>query len=84
MMIYLTFKVLSKVVWLEKSTIYGGMLTLKTLVTTAADDILIILTNFRENKTGISCELSARQTVHMKCHFIFSEKKEESKCVLQL
>ena len=41
------------------------------LMTNAADDVLIFFI-FRKNKTGISCELSAKQTIHMKCQALFS------------
>ena len=32
------------------------------------------LNTFRENKTGISCQLSARQMIHVNCQTLFSLK----------
>ena len=48
------------------------------LITNAADDILliIIIVFFSEKiRIGISCELSAEQTIHMKYQVLFSLKK---------
>ena len=50
------------------------LLTLKMLITTAADDVFIIFIFVFSEKTrlDISCEWSAKQTVHMKFHLVFS------------
>ena len=47
-------------------------LILKAPFITAADNILILF--FRVNKTDISCELSAWQTIHMKCQVLSLKK----------
>ena len=53
-------------------------LTLEVPVTTAADDILIffiyLFIFFPKKIIEFSCELSAKQTIHMKFQLIFSEK----------
>ena len=36
-----------------------------------------LLLFFRENKTGISCESSAGQMIHMKCQALFSLKSRK-------
>ena len=52
---------------------------IKAPITTAAEDsfnfYFIFFFFFIENKSDISCELSARQTIHMKCKDLFSIKK---------
>ena len=70
-------------------------LTLTASITTAADDILVnfffFFLFFRMNKTwhfwirlDISCELSAKQTIHMNCqsYFLRKKKKKEKCCLL--
>ena len=43
-----------------------------------AEDILIFFYNFsKEIRSDISCELSARQTIHMKCKTLFPWKNRE-------
>ena len=50
-------------------------LTVKASSKTAADDILFFFHYFSEKiRLDISCELSARQTVHMKCQALFPLK----------
>ena len=51
--------------------------TLKALITTTADSTLKHFGLFFSEKIlDISCELSARQTIHMKCHVLFSLKNK--------
>ena len=40
---------------------------------------MIFLNIFSEKKLDISCELSAEQTIHMKCQALFSLKKKNNK-----
>ena len=62
--------VISCMLW-RTSTSHVQTLTLKVLITTTADDILIFL-YFSENiRHSISCELSAWQAIHMKCKSYF-------------
>ena len=54
----------------------------KVPVTTASDNTLkyFFFLFFKENKSDITSELSAKQMVHMNCQdlfYIFSEKKKE-------
>ena len=42
-----------------------------------ADDILFFIIIFQRNKTGISCESSARQMILMKCQALFSLKSRK-------
>ena len=51
----------------------------------AEDDILFFFFFFFSEKIGlgISCESSARQTIHMNCHVLFSLKNRNSR-LLQL
>ena len=59
------------------------MLTLKAPITTAADNyfffIFFFIFFFFSGKTSldISCELSAWQTIHMKCEDLLSLKKNK-------
>ena len=41
-----------------------------------ADDILKLIYSSEKIRLVISCELSARQTIHMKCQALFSLKKK--------
>ena len=53
-------------------------------IITTVDDILIFF--FQIKSLDISCELSAKQTIHMKCQDLFSPKNKNeniSKCHLQ-
>ena len=54
------------------------VLTLKAPVTTAADEIFFYFFFIFSEKTSldISCELSAKQTIHMKCQDLFSLKNK--------
>ena len=48
------------------------LLTVNVLITTAADDIFIFMRIFSVKiRIDISCELSAKQTIHMKCQSLF-------------
>ena len=42
-----------------------------------ADNSIIILLFLEKIRLHISCELSARQTIHMKCQFLFSLKNNK-------
>ena len=56
------------------------LLTLKVLITTAADHILFFYFHFSEKmKLDFSCESSAQQMVHMKCQALFSLKTISNK-----
>ena len=54
-------------------------LTLEMPITTAADNILSVLSFFLyfsdKIRLDISCELSAMQTIHIKCQVLFYQKK---------
>ena len=56
-----------------------SILTLKTPITTAADNILkYFYFNFsKETSLDISCESTAKQTIHMKYQEFFSLKKKK-------
>ena len=63
------------------------ILTLKAPITTAADNIFFIYFFFyfsEKTSLDISCELSAWQTIHMKCQDLFSlkNKKKNLECYL--
>ena len=59
-------------------------LILKVPITTAADDNFLLLLFFfffffsEKTSLDISCELSAKQTVHMKCQDLFSLKNKKN------
>ena len=56
------------------------ILTLKVPITTAADDNFYYFFYFSEKTSlDISCELSAWQTIHMKCQNLFPLKKKKKK-----
>ena len=53
-------------------------LTLKALITTAADDILNYCFHVSDKiRLGISCESSAKQTIHMECQVLFCMKNKK-------
>ena len=58
-------------------------LTIKAPITSAADDVFFsfFFIFCFSNRIGIniSCEWCAKQTIHMKCQDIFSEKKKKKK-----
>ena len=54
-------------------------LTIKPQIPIAADDILILFLSFKKISLDISCESSAKQTIHMKCQDLLYNKKK-SKC----
>ena len=54
-----------------------NFLSLKYKASLLADNNLKLILYFSEKlRLDISCELSARQTIHMKCQFLFSLKKK--------
>ena len=53
------------IVWLSNTT-----LTLRALITNAADDILIFLYVSEKIRLAISCESSDRQSIHIKCQVL--------------
>ena len=55
------------------------MLTLKAPVTAAADGNFYFFYFSEKTSHDISCELSAKQTVHMKCQDLFSLKNLKNK-----
>ena len=62
-------------------------LTLKALITTAADDSCFFFYFSEETSLDISCESSAWQMIHMKCRDLFSlknNKKNFECCLLQI
>ena len=62
---------------LDKNT--EVLLTLKMPITTAADEILNFSFYYFSEKISlnISCELSAKQTIHMKYQYWFSLKRKK-------
>ena len=55
-----------------------SLLALKVLITSAADWHFFFFFQ-RKIRLDISCELSARQMIHMKCHVIFSLNLKKKK-----
>ena len=62
--------------FMERIVVVMSNLNLQVLITTAANDIWIVLFfNFSEKtRLGISCESSAEQTIDMKCQILFPLK----------
>ena len=62
------------------------ILILKVPISTAADDIFKYFPFYfpEKNRPDISCELSARQTLHMKCLALISEKKKKMSSAILL
>ena len=57
------------------------MLTLKALITTAADNIhkYFFIVFQRKTRLDVSCESSARQRIHLKHQVLFSSKDKSKK-----
>ena len=68
-----------KNITLHTHAILRCCLTLKAPVTTAADDNFIYLFFSEKTNLDISCESSAKQTIHMKCQDLFSLKIKTKK-----
>ena len=60
----------------ESPGVLINIITVKALSKIAADDNVIVSIIIYQTKIrlGIPCESSARQTIHMKCQFLFSPK----------
>ena len=68
--------------WVKSQLSYplGHILTLKALITTAADDIHKYFHCFSEKiRFDVSCESSARQRIHLNHQALFSSKDKSKK-----